>query len=68
MPKTVKVMEWIIVTGIGLILIIQLIIIFSKRKNDSEDAEKLMRNLQRSFERIETNFRQDFSLNRQEGR
>lgn len=61
-------MELIILAGIALILIIQLVIVFTKRKGDSDDSERLVKNVQRSFERIETNFRQDFSLNRQESR
>lgn len=61
-------MEWIIVAGIVLILAIQLVIVLTKRKEDTEGSERLLKNIQRSFERIETNFRQDFSLNRQESR
>ncbi len=61
-------MEWIIIGGITLILVLQIIIVFTRRKSGTEEIESLTKNVQRSFERIETNFRQDFSLNRQESR
>ena len=66
--QIIVIMEWIIITGIVLILAIQFVIVLTKRKEDTEGSERLMKNIQRSFERIETNFRQDFSLNRQESR
>lgn len=36
--------------------------------NNKEDLEKLLNEIQRSFDRIEKNFREDFRLNREESR
>ena len=54
-----------------LVVIIALQVFFRPRKDHSDIAGELKRlldEMQRSFERIEKNFREDFRLNREEGR
>ena len=54
-----------------LVVIIALQVFFRPRKDHSDIASELKRlldEMQRSFERIEKNFREDFRLNREEGR
>lgn len=56
---------------IGLLIIIILLqIIFRPRKNTDtiQELNRLLAEMQHSFERIEKNFREDFRLNREEGR
>lgn len=61
-------MDWLII-GILIISIIIQILLRPKQQNQSkEELEKLLNELQRSFERIEKNFREDFRLNREESR
>ncbi len=61
-------MEWISIGGIALIVIIQIISLFIRRKSSTEEYDRLLQNIQRSFDRIEVNFREDISLHRQESR
>lgn len=53
-----------------LIIIIFLQILFRSRKNTDtiQELNRLLAEMQHSFERIEKNFREDFRLNREEGR
>lgn len=56
---------------IGLLLIIILLqLLFRPRKNNDtiQELNRLLAEMQHSFERIEKNFREDFRLNREEGR
>ena len=62
-------MDWLIICL--LVVIIALQVFFRPRKDHSDIASELKRlldEMQRSFERIEKNFREDFRLNREEGR
>ena len=62
-------MDWLIICL--LVVIIALQVFFRPRKDHSDIAGELKRlldEMQRSFERIEKNFREDFRLNREEGR
>ncbi|MDH6305905.1 DNA anti-recombination protein RmuC [Parabacteroides sp. PF5-5] len=61
-------METIIVSGIVVIIIIQLLIFFIKRKPDTETADKLHKSILSSLDRVATNSREDASLQRQETR
>ena len=55
---------------VGLLLVIVLQVVWRPRKDgrEQETLEKLFAEMQRSFERIEKNFREDFRLNREESR
>ncbi|MDR0430722.1 MAG: DNA recombination protein RmuC [Tannerellaceae bacterium] len=59
-------MEIIIICGIALIVIIQLITLFLNRKIDTEESERLLKNIQSTINEISSNFREDASLQRQE--
>ena len=62
-------MDWLIICL--LVVIIALQVFFRPRKDHPDIAGELKRlldEMQRSFERIEKNFREDFRLNREEGR
>ena len=62
-------MNWLIICLLVIIIALQLI--FRLRKEHSDTADELKRlldEMQRSFERIEKNFREDFRLNREESR
>lgn len=61
-------MNWILL--IGLIVVIILQIAWRPKRPDShkEDLEHLVQEMQRLFDRIENNFREDFRLNREESR
>ena len=58
-------MEWII---IGLLVGIIIIQLFLLRKASEVNSKQTDENIQRAFERIERNFREDFKLNREESR
>lgn len=58
-------MEWII---IGLLVGIIIIQLFLLRKASEANSKQTDENIQRAFERIERNFREDFKLNREESR
>ncbi len=58
-------MEWII---IGLLVGIIIIQLFLLRKASEANNKQTDENIQRAFERIERNFREDFKLNREESR
>ena len=55
---------------VGLLIVIMLQVVWRPRKDgrEQETLEKLFAEMQRSFERIEKNFREDFRLNREESR
>ena len=55
---------------VGLLIVIVLQVVWRPRKDrrEQEILEKLFAEMQRSFERIEKNFREDFRLNREESR
>lgn len=62
-------MHWIIIGGIIVIIILLLIIIVRPNKdNRKEELEKILNDMQRSFDRIESSFREDFRLNREDNR
>lgn len=58
--------EIIIIAGLLIIIVLQ--IMWRPRRDRQETLEKLFAEMQRSFERIEKNFREDFRLNREESR
>jgi DNA recombination protein RmuC len=54
---------------ITLLLLILIVLIYRTRKeNQKVEYERIITEMQRSFERIERNFREDFKLNREESR
>ena len=55
---------------VGLLIVIVLQVVWRPRKDrrEQETLEKLFTEMQRSFERIEKNFREDFRLKREESR
>ena len=59
-------MNELILGGILLIILLQLFLRPKGQKNKAEELENVLKEIQRSFERIEKNFREDFRLNRQE--
>lgn len=62
-------MEWILACGIILILILQIILLISSKRNSaSKNFENQLKDISRSFDRIEKNFREDFHVNREENR
>jgi len=61
-------MDWIIICGIFIIIILLLVLLFRPRQNNHEELDKLLTDMQRSFDRIENNFREDFRVNREENR
>lgn len=61
-------MEGLIVGCLVLIIILQVVFRPKASHSGEEAMEKLLLEMQRSFERIERNFREDFRLNREESR
>ena len=59
-------MDWIIIGGLLIIIVTQILLPPKQLNNNKEDLEKLLNEIQRSFDRIEKNFREDFRLNREE--
>ena len=59
-------MDWIIIGGLLIIIVTQILLRPKQLNNNKEDLEKLLNEIQRSFDRIEKNFREDFRLNREE--
>lgn len=51
-----------------LILLIILVLIRTRKESKTEDFDRILNEMQRSFDRIERNFREDFRLNREESR
>lgn len=61
-------MEGVIIGCLVLIIILQVVFRPKASHSVEEAMEKLLLEMQRSFERIERNFREDFRLNREESR
>ncbi len=60
--------EIIIILGLLIIIVLQVVWRPRRDRQEQETLEKLFAEMQRSFERIEKNFREDFRLNREESR
>ena len=60
--------EIIIIAGLLIIMVLQVVWRPRRDRQEQETLEKLFAEMQRSFERIEKNFREDFRLNREESR
>ena len=61
-------MDGIIIAGLLIVIVLQVVWRPRKDGREHETLEKLVAEMQRSFERIEKNFREDFRLNREESR
>ncbi len=62
-------MNWLIICGLLIIIVLQILFRPKEDKSDTQnELKRLLDEMQRSFERIEKNFREDFRLNREEGR
>lgn len=62
-------MDFILTTALAIIIILQVFILLKLRnKQNDEEQRKLIDDIQRSFDRIEKNFREDFHVNREESR
>ena len=61
-------MDGIIIAGLLIVIVLQVVWRPRKDGREHETLEKLFAEMQRSFERIEKNFREDFRLNREESR
>ena len=61
-------MDGIIIVGLLIVIVLQVVWRPRKDPREQETLEKLFTEMQRSFERIEKNFREDFRLNREESR
>ena len=61
-------MDGIIIVGLLIVIVLQVVWRPRKDRREQETWEKLFAEMQRSFERIEKNFREDFRLNREESR
>ena len=59
-------MDGIIIAGLLIVIVLQVVWRPRKDGREQETLEKLFAEMQRSFERIEKNFREDFRLNREE--
>ena len=59
-------MDGIIIVGLLIVIVLQVVWRPRKDGREQETLEKLFAEMQRSFERIEKNFREDFRLNREE--
>ena len=60
--------EIIIILGLLIIIVLQVVWRPRRDRQEQETLEKLFAEMQRSFERIEKNFREEFRLNREESR
>lgn len=61
-------MEGLIIACLLLIIVLQVVFRPKTSAGKEETLEKLLQEMQRSFDRIEKNFREDFRLNREESR
>jgi DNA recombination protein RmuC len=61
-------MEWLILTALLFVLVLQIISLVKTRNKDKHILENFSQEIQRSFQPIESNFREDFRLNREESR
>ncbi|MGM9758624.1 MAG: DNA recombination protein RmuC [Parabacteroides sp.] len=60
--------EWILLGAITVVLLLQIIWRPRKESGKNEEIDRLLQEMQRSFDRMEKNFREDFRLNREESR
>ncbi len=61
-------MDWIIIGLLVVIAAIQLFWLLKNRQGNRDELARILNEIQRSFDRIEHNFREDFRLNREETR
>lgn len=61
-------MDWIIIAGMALIAGMLLFQRFKQQNVNKEELDRLLNEMQRSFDRIEKNFKDDFRINREESR
>ena len=61
-------MDGIIIAGLLIVIVLQVVWRPRKDGREQETLEELFAEMQRSFERIEKNFRADVRLNREESR
>ncbi|MDL2256392.1 DNA recombination protein RmuC [Parabacteroides sp. OttesenSCG-928-G06] len=61
-------MDGIYIGLLALVIILQVILIIKAFRSNRDEQEKMLREIQNSFDRIENNFREDFRLNREESR
>ena len=62
-------MDWLIICTLLIIIVLQILFRPKKDNTDTQnELKRLLDEMQRSFARIEKNFREDFRLNREEGR
>ena len=60
-------MTYLIIGLLAIILLLQIVFHFQQKHNETDaEVKHLMDDVQRSFERIEKNFREDFRINREE--
>lgn len=60
-------MTYLIIGLLAIILLLQIAFHFQQKHNETDtEVKRLMDDMQRSFERIEKNFREDFRINREE--
>ena len=62
-------MDWLIIGLLLINIVLVLLLLYRRRQADTtHELKRLSEEMQRSFERIEKNFREDFRLNREESR
>lgn len=61
-------MDLIIVAGLIVIIFLQIIFRPKEQRQSNEELDRLLKETEKSFERMEKNFREDFRLNREESR
>ena len=65
--KAVQIMESVILGGICVVIILQILFFYINRQK-KDNLSELFAEMQRLFEKIEGNFREDFRINREEAR
>ena len=61
-------MDWIIIALLALILVLQVYWRPRPDRESGQQLDRLLQELQRSFDRMEKNFKEDFRINREEAR
>ena len=61
-------MDWIIIALLALILVLQFYWRPRPARESGQQLDRLLQELQRSFDRMEKNFKEDFRINREEAR
>ena len=61
-------MDWIIIALLALILVLQFYWRPRPDRESGQQLDRLLQELQRSFDRMEKNFKEDFRINREEAR